>query len=91
MAKYRKKPVEVEAVLVRDVLNAVATSWADLPDWIVQAYERGDLLLMPTAVIVDTLEGRMRGELDDLLIQGIKKEIYPCKPEVFEASHELVG
>lgn len=37
---------------------------------------------------VDTLEGTMRGNPGDYLIQGVKGEYYPCKPDIFEETYE---
>ena len=37
---------------------------------------------------VNTLEGVMKGNTGDYLIQGVKGEFYPCKPDIFEASYE---
>ncbi len=42
-------------------------------------------------LLIDTLEGTMLADVGDYVIQGIKGEIYPCKPEIFEASYVLVG
>jgi len=39
---------------------------------------------------IDTLEGKMTGNVGDYLIRGIKGEMYPCKPDIFEMSYELV-
>ncbi len=30
-----------------------------------------------------TLEGSMRASIGDFIIQGVKGEFYPCKPDVF--------
>jgi hypothetical protein len=35
-----------------------------------------------------TFEGMMRGEVGDYIIQGVKGEIYPCKPDIFAATYE---
>ena len=37
-----------------------------------------------------TLEGPMEISKGDYVIQGVKGEIYPCKPEIFEASYDKV-
>jgi hypothetical protein len=39
-------------------------------------------------VEVATLEGIMRASPGDYLIEGIAGEIYPCKPDIFEATYE---
>jgi hypothetical protein len=38
--------------------------------------------------LVDTLEGRMIVSPGDWIITGVKGEIYPCKPDIFEATYE---
>ncbi len=37
-----------------------------------------------------TLEGVMRANKGDWVIEGIKGEHYPCKPDIFKATYELV-
>jgi hypothetical protein len=39
-------------------------------------------------MLIDTPEGTMRAERGDWIIRGIQGEIYPCKPDIFEASYE---
>lgn len=44
------------------------------------------------AIVIPTLEGDMIGKEGDYLIHGIKGEIYPCKPDIFESTYkEVVG
>jgi len=88
MAKFRKKPVVIEAVTVREIIYAATRSWSELPAWLAEAYEKGDVLLLPDAVEVLTLKGTMRGGLDDYIIRGVKGELYPCKPDIFAATYD---
>jgi hypothetical protein len=37
-----------------------------------------------------TLEGVMRCNIGDWIIRGVKGELYPCKPDIFEATYEEV-
>ena len=46
--------------------------------------EKGDL-------VIETLEGNMRASPGDFIIRGIKGEYYPCKPDIFEATYEVVS
>jgi len=32
----------------------------------------------------------MRGDIGDWIIRGVKGELYPCKPDIFEATYEPV-
>lgn len=92
MAKFRKKPVEIEAVRVSDILAGSP----GLPQWALDAL-RGDfednsrfLVACTEVVRVFTLEGVMVGEMDDWIIRGVQGELYPCKPAIFEQTYEAV-
>lgn len=39
---------------------------------------------------LETLEGTMRANKGDYIIQGVKGEIYPCKADIFEMTYEKV-
>lgn len=41
-------------------------------------------------VYIETLEGVMKAEKGDWIIKGVKGELYPCKPDVFEMTYEKV-
>jgi hypothetical protein len=54
----------------------------------------GGTALIPFAepcLYIETLEGRMRADLGDYVIRGVKGEFYPCKPDIFEATYERDG
>lgn len=40
--------------------------------------------------VIETLEGDMTVSDGDWVIQGIKGEFYPCKPDIFESTYEKV-
>ena len=89
--RFRKKPVVIEAIRVSDAIGD-ATVTRRLPEpWLVAANERGDLLFHHNHVEIRTLEGVMRGELDDWIIRGVKGELYPCKPDIFAATYEAAN
>jgi hypothetical protein len=77
MTKFRKKPVEVEAFKY--------SPNGPFPDWIIGKF----LVRFPNAEI-DTLEGKMLARPGDYIIKGIKGECYPCQPDIFEATYEIV-
>ena len=89
--RFRKKPVVIEAVEVNAALKAASNAWKDLPIWLSAAYEKGEVVFGADAIHIKTLEGDMRGDKGDWIIQGVKGELYPCKPEIFEATYEIVG
>lgn len=44
----------------------------------------------PPILLIHTLEGVMRADVGDLIIQGVKNEFYPCKPDVFASTYERI-
>lgn len=84
--KCRKKQIVVDAVQLKD--NFI---W---PDWLEAADEKGDIRIIGTGgcwyMQIKTLEGEMRAQKGDYVVQGIKGEIYPCKPDIFGASYEVL-
>jgi len=41
-------------------------------------------------LIIPTLEGELTASVGDYIIKGVKGEFYPCKPEIFEQTYEIV-
>lgn len=41
-------------------------------------------------VFIETLEGTMKADKGDWIIKGVKGELYPCKPDVFEMTYKKV-
>ena len=41
-------------------------------------------------LIIETLEGDMQAKRGDWIIKGVAGEVYPCKPEIFNATYEEV-
>jgi hypothetical protein len=85
--KYRKKPVVIEAF--KWLPDAPA---GQSPEWFYKACS--DQIAFPEhdgSVTIKTLEGSHRGEIGDYIIQGVKGELYPCKPDIFEMTYEPAG
>jgi hypothetical protein len=49
-----------------------------------------NIVLASDGVLIKTLEGTMKGNLDDMLILGVNGEVYACKPDIFEKTYEKV-
>lgn len=90
MAQFRKKPVVIEAFQYG--VDAI-------PDWFCDKVTSNEIithwgtdLRQPEDYYceIKTLEGVMRGDCYDYIIQGVKGEIYPCKPDIFLATYEAV-
>lgn len=95
MPKFRKKPVEVEAFqMTRERRNGTHL-W---PDWLYEAWRQDREAvgsLYPTiegdrdgTLSIGTLEGQHLVSFGDWIIQGVKGELYPCKPDIFEATYD---
>lgn len=85
--KYRKKPVVIEALQFIDETNRLV----ELSDFIDNQDLRVDYHNPENPVIkLKTLEGEMTASVGDFIIKGIKGEFYPCKPDIFEKTYEVV-
>lgn len=88
--KYRKKPIEVEAMRVpkRWRGNDLPLDLAKLVVWL----GAGGPWKMGTngEIEIKTLEGVMLANPGDWIIKGVKGEFYPCKPDIFEATYDAV-
>ena len=83
--KFRKKPVVIEAVQYKGAGNFADPN---LPEWIWAALESGVLLNRQGDLVIKTLEGDLLVSPEDWVIQGVKGELYPCKPDIFGATYE---
>lgn len=90
MAKYRKKPIEIEAFKWTG-----GPDQTEDPEWIIEKIKDESVWFYQedrgTFMIIRTLEGDMTASPGDYIIKGIKGEIYPCKPDIFEATYEAIN
>lgn len=86
--KYRKKPVVIEAVK----WYGKYTDTDEWPEWFNDAVNSGVITAGSEVgtLTIGTLEGNHTASIDDYIIQGIKGELYPCKPDIFEATYEAI-
>ena len=100
--KYLKKPVVIEAFKWTG-----GRDQEDDPVWIKEAIEQGKVKFVkgflkgnsffgatngPDIVMeIETLEGKMLVVRGDYIIRGVRGEIYPCKPDIFEETYELAN
>lgn len=86
MAKYRKKPVVIEAFKL---------GVDNMPDWFMDRVTINEVVLHNdfvdgTSADIHTLEGWHHASNGDYIIRGVKGELYPCKPDIFEMTYEEV-
>ena len=43
-----------------------------------------------SGLLIRTLEGDMTAAFGDWIICGVNGEFYPCKPDIFKATYEVV-
>lgn len=80
MTKYRKKPVEVEAIQWR------GSNLKEILEFSSEAYIDKDNYTLK----IHTLEGEMIANRGDYIIKGIEGEFYPCKQDIFEKTYDEV-
>ena len=90
--KFRKKPVVIEAWQVHPDDNKTR---ALPPAWVIDSVLSGEL--KPVAggglevrTLEDGADGRAKhvADVGDWIIKGVKGELYPCKPDIFDATYE---
>lgn len=95
--KFQKKPVVIEAFQMTRERRASNEEW---PEWLHRAWNEpwpnpGAVLCedFPTSdgtdrLVISTLEGIHTVSWGDWIIRGVQGELYPCKPDIFEATYE---
>lgn len=89
--KYRKKPVVIEAITFDELVEIGKASAAVIVNGMPWAFEyKGQPITHETddCYLIPTLEGTMKFNRGDMLITGVKGELYPCKPDIFEMTYE---
>lgn len=94
--KYRKKPIEIEA------LQWTGENQREMFDFLTN-YEKVDEYMNSVGdnfyidhdrvrggLVIKTLGGEHIASINDVIIKGINGEFYPCKSDIFEKSYEKV-
>lgn len=92
--KYRKKPVIIEAIRYNppqnceQVYHFVGIEWPG---------DHDEIMKDPNApshdevgFFINTLEGVMEALPGDFIIKGVEGEFYPCKPDIFWKTYEMI-
>lgn len=85
MKNYVKKPVVVEAYQFDGNIRSIDNFPISEVGKFKVSSENGQYYL-----IIPTLEGDMKAVAGDWIIKGVNGEFYPCKPDIFEKSYDLV-
>lgn len=88
---FRKKPVTVAAIQwtgnnineIKAFFGKDMTKCTQLSEVVLNKEVKGNLR-------IETLEGDHIASPNDFIIRGVKGEYYPCKPDIFEQTYEVV-
>ena len=83
--KFRKKPVIIEAVLYDGSKESIASVMR-----LITGEHHNAIMLYDDHLNIKTLEGDHRASIGDWIIKGVQGELYPCKPDIFAMTYEVV-
>lgn len=88
--KYRSKIIEKEAMQFKSM-----DDYFKIVEWMKQSGDTfalaNEVKYLTPIMLIQTLEGTMAASPGDYIIKGINGEFYPCKPDIFEKTYELVS
>ena len=94
--RYKKKPVEIEAVVwvgnnLKEVYEFMGNEVDYEGDWRIQdRFHDLEKNCELNGLEIETLEGTMKANKGDYIIKGVQGEFYPCKPDIFHKTYEKV-
>lgn len=91
MNQYRKKPIVITAITFEQLVAHGIASGGNVVNGMPWSFTyKGHAITHENdgCYIIPTLEGSMQMGRDDMLITGVRGEIYPCKRDIFEATYE---
>jgi len=91
--KFRKKPVVIEAIqsTIENIPECIKFMAASATSSDFTAFKHEKDANGCDRILIITLEGIMQVTPGDWIIRGVKGELYPCKPDIFEATYEEVN
>ena len=88
---FRKKPVNIAAI------QWTGSNFDEIKAFFGQDLERcleyteiTSNLEIKSNLTIKTLEGNFIASSNDFIIRGVKGEYYPCKPDIFEQTYEVI-
>jgi len=90
MSKFRKKPVVIEAEQYKPGMEDGYACYTIGGQFVGYYDKNGALPKTRRIPAIKTLEGFHEISDGDFIITGIKGERYPCKPDIFHITYELV-
>jgi hypothetical protein len=94
MPQFRKKPVVIEAMQWPGISVFSYEDVMNFEMWLephAKKCDRWPFTYRGSNLIIPTLEGDHEAKPGDWIIVGVQGEVYPCKPDIFEATYEQVS
>ena len=79
--KFRKKPIVIKAIQYTGDNKIEILDFTNYTTSLNNPH---------TCLTISTLEGDMKADVGDWIIKGVQGEFYPCKPDIFNITYELV-
>ena len=95
MLRAKKKPVTVECIKwdgknLFDVITFTDKK-PELNHMVaMDGWESYESLVQRDGLKIYTLEGVMDASIGDYIIRGVKGELYPCKPDIFHETYDVI-
>ena len=89
--KFRKKPVVIEALTFDEMVEYGRANTTNIVRGMPWSFEINGHAIShenDDCYVITTLEGTHHMTRNDMLIIGVKGEIYPCKLDIFAATYE---
>jgi hypothetical protein len=98
MAKFRKKPVVIEAVKLDQNMQSFQEVYFFMEWYTHTSGKMGEEKwfdfrtqeLKKKGITIPTLEGEHLASWGDWIIKGVEGEFYPCKPDIFVKTYDQV-
>jgi hypothetical protein len=84
MAKFRKKPAVIDAVLYDGTKESIVA----VDELIGNREDASFHKFVDDKLVIFTLEGNHEARAGDWIIKGVRGEFYPCKPDIFADTYE---
>lgn len=81
---YRKRPMVVEVVQYAEDRSNIG----EVLDFLIGG--KVHHMIKTSGILIRTPSGDMLVETGDYIIRGMQGEYYPCKPDAFTASYEVI-
>lgn len=91
MAKFIKKPVVIEAITFNELVEFGKKHSNNIVNGMPWSFEYKGFNIShenDECYLIPTLEGVMKFTPNDMLITGVKGEIYPCKLDIFNSTYD---